>query len=54
MGPEVQLYVIERSQLKTRVRDEMMAHTPPDVGAADANSAIDIPTRRMKRLATSH
>lgn len=28
--------------------------TPPDVGAADANSPIDIPTKRMKTLATSH
>lgn len=28
--------------------------TPPDVGAADASSAIDIPTNRMKMLATSH
>ncbi len=28
--------------------------TPPDVGAAEASSAIDIPTNRMKILATSH
>lgn len=28
--------------------------TPPDVGAADASSAIDMPTKRMNMLATSH
>lgn len=31
-----------------------MALTPPDVGAEDANSAIDMPTRRINTLATSH
>ena len=30
------------------------ALTPPDVGAAEANSAMDIPTKRMNILATSH
>jgi len=29
-------------------------HTPPEVGAADANSAIDIPTHKIKKLATAH
>jgi hypothetical protein len=34
------------------IKDEI--RTPPEVGAADANSAIDIPTHKMKKLATSH
>ena len=32
----------------------LVGRTPPDVGAADPSSAIDIPTVRMKKLATNH
>ena len=31
-----------------------MVRTPPDVGAADASSAIEMPTRRIKKLPTAH
>ena len=34
--------------------DRWQMRTPPDVGIADASSAIDMPTQSTRRLATSH
>ena len=50
MCPKVQLLIYVTREHAQRRR----GLTPPDVGAAEPNSAIDIPMQRMNRLATAH
>jgi hypothetical protein len=51
MGPVIQLDAYEMPGLYQRQHKE---HTPPEVGAADASSAMANPIHMMKALATSH
>jgi hypothetical protein len=41
--------IVRRVYIQSKI-----ALTPPEVGAAEASSAMDIPTNRMKMLATAH
>jgi hypothetical protein len=51
MGPVIQLDAYERPGLYKR---QHKGHTPPEVGAADASSAMANPIHIIKALATSH
>lgn len=55
MRPEIEL--IEERHIDVD-QDHMLRNqnqlTPPDVGAAEANSAMARPTIKMKKLATAH
>jgi hypothetical protein len=46
---------IQESKFLHRGDDKecVQKYKPPDVGAAEPNSAIDIPTQRIKRLVTA-
>ena len=58
MRPKVQLVTGKEKQRKKLSRQLPVQSgtnklTPPDVGAADPNSAMDMPTNKMKILATN-
>jgi hypothetical protein len=50
MSPIIQLDIIEFNPKQVTASE----HTPPEVGAADASSAIANPMHIIKALATAH
>jgi hypothetical protein len=50
----VQKYNCSHPRHSRTPRYEINGLTPPDVGAAEPNSAIDNPTQRINRLAIAH